>query len=893
MNNTRGVLLKSYNLIEKYIFVLSPILTLILFLILSKINNIAPVGENTVSWCDLNQQGIPLLNQLKDILEGKQSINGNMLAGGMSYFGVFFFYIASPFSFLVIFVDKSYMQAFVDVIIMLKMATAAFTFSFYLKKKYKSLDGIMNLALSILYSFSGYVMMYFQTLTWLDMVYLFPLLMLSVDLLLEKEKIVPYIIFITLIVSINYYIGIMAVFYVIFYFSLSIYFRRKDNNIKDISFKFIFASIISILLSMAVLIPSFIDYSESSRTISIIDSIKNSAVITPYQTAVPLILGTTVLIPFLFNNKQNDKKIIKLILLALLSIPIIIDPINKMWHYGSYQAFPCRFAFINTFLMLDIISMLLYEDKIEDINKNNIIKWIIGLSLSLLLIIFSFIFENVYVKNNMTTLQTYTHTLWGNSTSFESLLRYYAVILVIVSIIYFLYKIKTIPKKGLGLIFLFFSIIEAIFSFNVYMVSASHDTKSYEKFYEIVNVIKDDSYYNVKTDYKIQNVNDIGGAGYNSFGHYTSLTPKSYMDSLKKMGYSSYWMEVGSYGGTILSDAILINKYTISYGNDIYSKYNTEHYNIKENKVFPLGLVTKTDLTKYEYLNDNSRALMQKSIVKSLFNRDDIVNIYNYSYLDNVIDNKPESGFSYNILSTEGKIIYDIDIKDKQALYFEAIDKYSNNLYQSINESIKIKVNNYVPYSKYPNQSSNGFLNLGIFEDQKIRVEITINKSISGSSFSLFSIDENKYDELFNNPNHADMKYINKHFEGTYEASEDTYMFLPIAYSKDINVNINNKKVKVFRVFDGFVGIKLEKGINNINISFTKFGLIPGMFISLLGLGLLISYFVLKDLNKLNIIFDNDKIKCISYYMIIVGSLILLFILYLLPIIINIIGYIR
>ena len=133
MNNTRGVLLKSYNLIEKYIFVLSPILTLILFLILSKINNIAPVGENTVSWCDLNQQGIPLLNQLKDILEGKQSINGNMLAGGMSYFGVFFFYIASPFSFLVIFVDKSYMQAFVDVIIMLKMATAAFTFSFYLK----------------------------------------------------------------------------------------------------------------------------------------------------------------------------------------------------------------------------------------------------------------------------------------------------------------------------------------------------------------------------------------------------------------------------------------------------------------------------------------------------------------------------------------------------------------------------------------------------------------------------------------------------------------------------------------------------------------------------------------------------------------------------------------
>ncbi len=898
MGDIKANLKKVYNFIEKYIYVFAPILALILFLILAKMNDIAPFGNKTVAWCDLEQQGIPLLNQLKDILEGKQSLFGNLSAGGMSYFGVFFFYIASPFSFLVVFVDKAYMASFVNIIIMLKMATSAFTFSFYLKKKYKNLDGIIILALSIFYSFSGYLMMYYQTLTWLDMIYLFPILMLSIDMLLDKGKMIPYIIFMVLTVCINYYIGVMCVFLVIFYVGFKLfYYRNKKDNIKDVSFKFILSSFIALLISMAIIIPSFIDYFASSRTISIKESLEESWVITPYETAIPLVLGTSILLPFLFIKEEREEKLIKLILLLVMSIPLIIDPINKMWHYGSYQGFPCRFAFMNIFLLLDIIGMVLQNVYDEKINIKVITKWLIGSGIAGLFIVFSFIFEYLYTKNNMSSLERYTHSLWGNSTSFEALLRYYSVILIVVLVIFLLHKIKVIPKKGLGISFLCLAIIEATFSFKVYMVSASRETTYYENYYEIVNVIDDTSYYNVKTNVKIRNVNDLGGAGYNNFGHYTSLTPKGYMDALKKMGYSSYWMEVSTYGGTILNDALLLNKYTIKTGSSLDAKYNTKHYGIYENKVLPLGLVTTNDLTDYETLGEGSRGLMQQNIAKALFNDESIVNVYDkYSSLTNLADYSNDTNIKYSInnLSSPGTIRYVINVGNRERLYFEAFDKYTNALSQSINDCISIKVNNITKNSKYPTQSYNGFVDLGEYENQTVTIDVILNKSIACSSLSIFGIDTAKYNNLVDSDiNHADISYTNKGFSGTYNAEEESYMFLPIAYTKDVVCKINNHKVDVYRVFDGFVAIKLNKGINNISISYEKAGLIPGIFISLLGVGLLISYFVLRDRKRLDIIFENDKIKKVSYYLIIILAIGLFLALYLLPLMINILSYIR
>ena len=105
------------------------------------------------------------------------------------------------------------------------------------------------------------------------------------------------------------------------------------------------------MLSLFSVIPSFIEYLNSARSDSLIENLNSSYFITHLFTVLPLLFGTITVIPFIFKKDVSTDNKIKYILLALLIIPMILDPINKMWHLGSYQAFPCRFAFIVTFLI--------------------------------------------------------------------------------------------------------------------------------------------------------------------------------------------------------------------------------------------------------------------------------------------------------------------------------------------------------------------------------------------------------------------------------------------------------------------------------------------------------------------------------------------------------------
>jgi hypothetical protein len=127
------------------------------------------------------QQVIPLLTDFKDVLSGKQSLFFNLNnAGGMNFWGVFFFFIASPFSLLVVFFKKTEIVYLVNILIVLKLAMSAFTSSLYLKKHFKGkLDDLSVIVLSVSYGLCGYGLLYFQNNIWLDEMYLLPLLLLS------------------------------------------------------------------------------------------------------------------------------------------------------------------------------------------------------------------------------------------------------------------------------------------------------------------------------------------------------------------------------------------------------------------------------------------------------------------------------------------------------------------------------------------------------------------------------------------------------------------------------------------------------------------------------------------------------------------------------------------
>ena len=893
MDKVKKIFNTIYANLKRFVFLLTPIIVISLVLILFKVNKLYPFSNDSIAWCDVCQQVIPLMNDFKDIIDGKQSITYNFAnAGGMSFFGVFFFFLSSPFSILIAFIDKSQMMNFINILVMFKMAMIGLTSSWYFKKKYPNNSVLFNIGLSLLYAFSGFVMMYYQNLVWLDCVYLFPLLLYGIDNILDNKNNILYIVFLSLVMMINYYIGMIIVLFVIIYFSIQVMLRRCDENIKAISVKFIVSSLVAALISMIVLVPSFIDYMKSARGNSIIESIKSSWFITSYQTALPLIFGAIVIIPFIFSSKfKNYHRASRYIMSILLFIPLIIDPINKMWHFGSYQAFPCRFSFMNTFLFLDLAAMNVNEDQEEKLSWKNLVGLIISIT-GICLIVW---LEKVYLSKKLGDLSKYATSLWGNTTSLEALARYYFIILFASLLIYIFYKLKVINKKILGLSIFAFSIIEATFSFKIYMDVPSRSSKNYQEFYEMENMIKDDSFYRVKTNSKIFNVNDLGGVGYNNLGHYTSLTEKNYLFTMKKLGYSSYWMEVGTYGGTSFTDALLLNKYTIGQGKNDSAKFHCENYFATENKVFPLGIITKTDLSKEKELQEDTRVNMQEKIYQSLIEDErKLHTVYNYTSISGIKDNSENSRTKFSLIpGYEGTINYNIYIEGRQKLYFECFDKYSNSLTEKINKSFQVRCNGYMKSYEYPSQGYNGTLYLGEFNNEHVLVTLELLKSIDCASLNVFSVNEEQLERSIANAKHIDLKYNQKRnrFIGEYNLEEEQYLFLPINYNDGIRARINNKIVDVDRVFSSFAAIKLKEGNNKIEIYFYQSGLATGIILNIIGIFLLSGYIYL-DMKMKYRIEDNKILKNVSFYGIIAIGIVVLIVLYIAPIVINIIGQI-
>ena len=109
-------------------YFIPPTAALLLMLLLYQLCGLYPLGSKTLAWCDMRQQVAPLLLDLKNILQGSDGFFLNLSnGGGMSLWGVFFFFLSSPFSFLVCFIDTSDIFLFMNLLVVLKVPVSSLT----------------------------------------------------------------------------------------------------------------------------------------------------------------------------------------------------------------------------------------------------------------------------------------------------------------------------------------------------------------------------------------------------------------------------------------------------------------------------------------------------------------------------------------------------------------------------------------------------------------------------------------------------------------------------------------------------------------------------------------------------------------------------------------------
>ena len=842
---------------------LPPVCAGICCLIIFACFQLFPFAQNTLSWCDMNQQVVPLLLDFKNILLGQADLFLNLSnAGGTSFWGILLFFVASPFSFFVLLIDNKDIYLFANILVLIKIMVCAGTASIFFRKIFFGLPVLQNIALSIMYAFCGYTMMYFQNVVWLDAMYMFPILLLGLDCLINREKVLIYIISLSCIITIHFYLSYMVAIFLILAISLYVWFCVPKKKRRKIICLFGISTMIVLCITGVIWLPSLLQYLQSGRGVGLLESLSSGDFITEIYTSLPVILCTGMIITivplyFLFQRYKSKKSNIIGILFILTTIPIFIEPINKMWHTGSYQAFPVRYGYITIFLGLILAADLLhhFRDQINhsrESNKKN--RWTpIALSVAAVGVI---ALALCFLSTQWSVLSTYTKTLHGSYSFLGIILLFASAVALFYFFTMLLYYLRLIKNNILSIFLCLITVTEVLFFSSIYFGSASRSTISNESVLDLASKISDTTLYRVKMDKKYFDVNMMGALGYNSLSHYTSFTNETYMFAMKKMGYSSYWMEVNSSGGTLFTDSLLGNRYHVRLNTEISDGqeivYQNNKYSILKNELpARIGSVfVADDINVFEKLPNSTRADVQNHLFQSLYHTPDVlIKPYAHTFLKNIIYQQSVDGlFTINkqVAEEPGYLLYHIPVKGTQTLYFDCFHELSNRLVEPINSSFDIYINGKLIQNRYPTKNNNGLLELGTFSDETVIVRVNVLKDVTAKSFGVFGLDVAMLTQCSREEAEVSLQQQGNRVLGTaIGKGENSFLFLPISNAKGFKAEVNGQEVEIYTVFDTFMALPLQNGTNAITVSYIPVGFLTGGILSTTGIILCTGFVIL------------------------------------------------
>lgn len=793
-----------------------------------------PFGSQSIIWSDMHEQITAMYYHFYDSIYNSKSLFVDFNSGGaINFVGVLAYYILSPFTLIILFFPRELIDNAVSIIVALKILLSGLTCLYFISKTFNKIDDNYKIILSLLYAFSSYSLTLYIITPWIDIVYLFPMLLLGLKKLLDLESSKLYIITLSISLICSFYITFIVLLFIIFSSFLYLYIFKKEN-IKKAIFHLGVATIISILIASVILIPSFIQIFASQRASINLAEIVNSK-FGPLSDKIAYLFGSTILIVFslliLLNFKKHKKFTIFLFLnLLLLGLPLIIEPINKMWHFGSYVYFCYRYGFIVVLFL--IIGAGYYLTNLDSMKKYPIIVSKI-IPLLLLIITFIVMFVIFYKYRFRIFLAIDSLTFTRDKIALLSLFIVSLLIFITVLILFFTNK----KESNFTIIFLYIITISQIL-FNSYFYFNKYDSNylnnQYNWMEEIykINLLKDKYYVKETNRILISNygmVSDI-----RTFSNFTSLVDKINYETMIKLGYDSYGNDTEAIGGNLFTDIILAQKYIISDRkiSDSYYHYVNDIDNylyIYEFSNLPFGFVINNNSSI-----KNAKNSMEASniIYNSITNNDNIFDIEKLDALENKY-----------FISGKKRLYLDID--------FNINDKRNNyNLFD-------IYVNGNLLYQSIPNTNRNGTLYLGEFLDEEVEIKIVSLKENNIKDINLGILDLQKIDDFLNNyGKNVDIEFNHNKMIISTNGNNNDLLFLPITYLDNYKCSTH----EIFRVYDNFIGIKLHDGENIIEISFIPKGFIIGIIISFIG----IVFFIIWEryLYKLNLTLLNN----IFYY---------------------------
>lgn len=381
-------------LFDKRFYLVAFFIPVVLTYLAYAIFGIAPFGEHSVLCLDLNGQYVYYFEAIRDAFWGDGSIFydwSRNLSG--NFMGIIGYYLASPFTLIVILLPQSWMVTSLLIMQLAKLGAAAVTFNYFLRRR-RGMEEWPALIFSTLYAMMAYAVIQLIDPMWIDGLVFLPLIMAGMEYLIDDGRRLNYIIPLGMMFVANFYIGYMIAFFCVIYFIFYTFFGSDAKSLQgygkvQATGRFVYSSLIGGMLAAAMILPVYFalqqgkfDFTEPDYSFQTqFELVDLFAQLLPAQydsvnvDGSPEIYCGTLslfLLPLFYINKNipTKKKLGYTFMLLCMVVSMWIKPVDMMWHGGQVPNWlPFRYSFLVSFVILNMAAIAFKNLKGISINK--------------------------------------------------------------------------------------------------------------------------------------------------------------------------------------------------------------------------------------------------------------------------------------------------------------------------------------------------------------------------------------------------------------------------------------------------------------------------------------------------------------------------------------------
>lgn len=797
---------------------------LIIFTFVLALKSITPFGNSTLLQGDMLGQYAPFYTELSERLQNGKSLlfswNGGM---GIDYISQGAYYLFSPLNILLIFFTNKTIPMAISLLLILKCGFAGLNMFIYLKNHFlldnniSKYYGALFITFSSCYALCSYMTNYYTNIIWIDCFVMFPLIILSLERLVNGEKPFLYSIYLFIAIISNFYVGYMICIFCVLYFSYLMFINHHKNIFKDI-LRFLLYSLIAGALCAFILIPTIFSLaSTDSARLNFYDSINTYYPISitffrqmmsanPTYWHHPYLYCTTLvflLIPsYFFDRKISLKERIgKAILYLIMILSFQINILDFIWNgFHHVNCFAGRQSFIFIFLVIIMCTEAMIYHSYN--NKK--------------LIIFSYIIT--------LCLFLYINSYFDFSSTYKCVVKN----IFILSIYLIIFKILS-GKNMLSKI-LMITIITELFVGTFEKISTGIELHEYNaeisKTESALKLIDVDGFYRIKNCDTIFK-NEGALCNYNTISTYSSMANINLSDFLYKIGFP---VSLNAFGNTVQEPV---------FSNIFCEKYILSPYDYLKSD--SLNLIDSTD-SLYVYQNTDYLQLAFE-VPNSInnFNTSDIKNPF--EIINSFANCVSECGPIYekaDIITDKYKnLVLSTDRGTELFLYSKQIFSNSKFISASIQETL------------YKDNKSGIILLRKGYSDNYIYYvasspyggHIILPNDTNPEDITAYTLNKSNYKMLMSDLSKNQLcidKFDDGYVYGHINASYNGTIITSIPYNEGWSVKIDGKKVRTFDIENALLSFHINEGKHTIEFSYLPKGLIAGALISIIALLILI-----------------------------------------------------